>query len=178
MGRIKTTSKKKEASNNKSKEDDKKIEKTVEEKKTETKKEVVDATEKIIEKYNFMSKNIPIEISIKRTSNDFVPIYVVSISQLSKTTELILEKIRKQLVEEVNLGIVDLTDAKKAGEIEEKFQHTISVLINKYFPDMEEDTKAFMTTYLIQKSLGLGNLEIMMNDDLLEEIVINSSSDQ
>ena len=63
---------------------------------------------------------------------------------------------------------------KKSGEVEEKFKHTISVLINKYFPDMEEKTKEFLTTYLIQKSLGLGNLEILMNDDFLEEIVINS----
>ena len=51
---------------------------------------------------------------------------------------------------------------KKSGEVEEKFKHTISVLINKYFPDMEEKTKEFLTTYLIQKSLGLGNLEILI----------------
>jgi archaeal flagellar protein FlaI len=73
--------------------------------------------------------------------------------------------------------MVEITDLKKSTEIEEKFQHTISVLINKYFPDMEEKTKSFLTTYLIQKSLGLGNLEIVMNDNFLEEIVINSPSE-
>lgn len=133
--------------------------------------------EDIIEKYNFISKNIPIEITILNKSNEFVPIYKVSISQISQTTELILEKIRKQLITEVSLGIVELTDVKKSLEIEEKFQHTISVLINKYFPDMEEKTKEFLITYLIQKSLGLGNLEILMNDNMLEEIVINSSNE-
>jgi archaeal flagellar protein FlaI len=145
--------------------------------KKESPKEEAAQSEKIIDSYKFMSKNIPIEITIKTAPGDFVPTYFVSISQISKTTELILEKIRQQLVNEVNLGIVELTDMKKTQETDEKFKHTISVLINKYFPDMEEVTKDFLITYLIQKSLGLGNLEIMMDDDLLEEIVIKSSSD-
>jgi flagellar protein FlaI len=42
---------------------------------------------------------------------------------------------------------------------------------------MEETTRGFLTTYLIQKSLGLGSLEIMMDDNFLEEIVINGSGD-
>ncbi|MBN2368627.1 type II/IV secretion system ATPase subunit [Candidatus Woesearchaeota archaeon] len=123
-----------------------------------------------------MSKNIPIKIAIIVSKEEFVPIYTVSISEISRTTELILEKIRQQLVKEVSLGIVELTDVKKYEQTEEKFKKTIEILINKYFPDMEDEKKGFLITYLIQKSLGLGNLEIMMNDDLLEEIVINSSS--
>ncbi|MEM2130995.1 MAG: type II/IV secretion system ATPase subunit [Candidatus Woesearchaeota archaeon] len=141
-----------------------------------TNNEIETNKEIILEKYEFKSKNIPIEISIKKTK-DFVPHYEISISQISKTTELILEKIRQQLVEEVSLGFLDITDLKKSQEIEEKFKHSISVLINKYFPDIEQETKDFLTTYLIEKSLGLGNLEIMMDDNLLEEIVINSASE-
>ncbi|MEM4397689.1 MAG: hypothetical protein QW757_03650, partial [Candidatus Woesearchaeota archaeon] len=136
----------------------------------------MDNNEIIIETYNFKSKNIPIEITIKKTK-DFVPHYEISISQISKTTELILEKIRQQLVDEVSLGFLEITDLKKSQEIEDKFKHSISVLINKYFPDMEQETKDFLTTYLIQKSLGLGNLEIMMDDNFLEEIVINSANE-
>jgi len=136
-----------------------------------------EATEVIVEAYAFRSKNIPINITIKKVSSEFVPIYDVSISQISKTTELILEKIRQQLINEVNLGVIDITDLKKTQEIEDKFKHTIFVLINKYFPDIDQETKDFLTTYLIQKSLGLGSLEIMMDDDFLEEIVINSSNE-
>ncbi|MFH2019851.1 MAG: type II/IV secretion system ATPase subunit [archaeon] len=131
----------------------------------------------ILETYDFMSKDIPIKITIQTKKGDFVPNYNVTISQISKTTELILDKIRQQLIGEVSLGIAEITDSKKSTEIDEKFKHTISVLIDKYFPDMEEKTKSFLTTYLIQKSLGLGNLEILMDDDQLEEIVINSGQE-
>jgi archaeal flagellar protein FlaI len=136
-----------------------------------------DQKEYVVETYQFMSKNIPITITVKNISAEFIPIYDVSISQISKTTELILEKIRQQLITEVSLGVVEITDLKRSQEIEEKFKHAIFVLINKYFPDIEQDTKSFLTTYLIQKSLGLGSLEIMMDDNLLEEIVINSASE-
>ena len=144
---------------------------------TKIKKESSPVKETVIEKYDFKSKDIPIQIEIKSVQDEFVPIYTVSISKISETTELVLEKIRKQLISEVSLGIADLTDMKKTDEIEKKFAQTISVLINKYFPDMEQNTKSFLTTYLIQRSLGLGSLEILMDDDFLEEIVINSASD-
>ncbi|MBD3204556.1 hypothetical protein GF327_09775 [Candidatus Woesearchaeota archaeon] len=150
-------------------------------KKKEGKKKLSSKTKKtdvsVIDKYNFKSKNIPIEISILNKKKEFVPVYQVSISQISKTTELILEKIRQQLIKQVNLGIVEIKDQKKSRVIEEKFKKTIHVLVNKYFPDTEEKTKDFLITYLIQKSLGLGNIEIMMNDNLIEEIVINSAKE-
>jgi flagellar protein FlaI len=139
----------------------------------EEKKEV----KSVLDAYKFQSKNIPVEISIFRKKEEFVPIYEVSISQISTTTELILEKIRQQLIRQVNLGIVEITDVKKTEVIEEKFKKTIVVLINKYFPDIENETKDYLVTYLIQKSLGLGNIEILMDDDYIEEIVINSAKE-
>ncbi|MFH1589628.1 MAG: ATPase, T2SS/T4P/T4SS family [archaeon] len=128
---------------------------------------------KVIEQYEFKSKNIPITITIFQIRGEFVPIYEVSISKISKTTEFILEKIRQELIKKVNLGMVDITDVKKTDKIEDKFEEMISDLINKYFPDVDDDTKNFLTSYLISKSLGLGKLELLMSDENLEEIVIN-----
>jgi Flp pilus assembly CpaF family ATPase len=53
----------------------------------------------------------------------------------------------------------------------------INVLIQKYFPDSDETTSKFLMTYLKMKSLGLGNLELLMKDENLEEIVINQSKE-
>lgn len=139
------------------------------------KKEKPKDSGKIIDSYSFSSKKIPIEITILEKKGEYVPIYQVSISQISPTTELILEKIRQQLIKQVKLGIIEITNVKKTQVIEDRFKHTITVLINRYFPDIEEKTKEFLISYLIQKSLGLGNLEILMDDDFLEEITINSA---
>ncbi len=152
----------------------KKVEKTTPEKaqKTTSKKE-----SDVLDTYEFHSKDIPITIRIRKVDGEYVKIYDVSISDISPTTESILEKIRNVLIEKVNLGIVDITDEKRVNIVEERFKETIEVLIERYFPESDENTKGFLTTYLIQKSLGLGTIELLMSDELLEEIVVNSADD-
>lgn len=131
----------------------------------------------LIEEYNFKSNNIPITIKISTISEEFVPIYEISISKLTPTTEYFLEKIRQELIKRVNLGMVEITDTKKTGVIEERFKETIHNLVLKSFPNTDEETTRFLTAYLIQKSLGMGKIEILMDDPNLEEIAINSSDE-
>jgi archaeal flagellar protein FlaI len=130
-----------------------------------------------IDRYDFHAKNIPITVKILKKSNEFVPIYVLIISKISRYTEYFLEKIRKELVHNVNLGIIDITDVKRKDLVEERFSATIVNLINKYFPDIDTETSGFLTTYLIHKALGLGKVDLIMNDPFIEEIAINSSEE-
>lgn len=129
----------------------------------------------IIDSYNFNSLNIPITIKVIEIANEFVPIYQVSIASLSKATEVILEKIREEIIENVNLGMIDITE--KGSGVEEGFTKQVSLIVEKYFPDADKDTLNFLSTYLVQKSLGLGSVEILMSDSQLEEIAINSSKE-
>ena len=132
---------------------------------------------KTIEEYSFKSGNIPINIEIQKKDDEYVPIYDLDISIISQTTSIILERVRKELIEKVNLGMGEIKDLNKSNVVEEKFTKYITILIDKYFPDAEEDTREFLTTYLKMKSLGLGNLELLMSDSKLEEIVVNQSDE-
>ena len=76
---------------------------------------------KVISTYNFKSGNIPIVIKVYSKKGEFVPIYDVSISGISKNTEVVLEKIREELTSQVSLGMVDILNVKDTGVIEEKF---------------------------------------------------------
>ena len=67
---------------------------------------------KPIATYNFVSDEIPITINIFRKKGEFVPLYEVSISSITKTTEFILEKIREELTAQVSLGMVDILTTK------------------------------------------------------------------
>ena len=131
----------------------------------------------VIATYQYMSKDIPITITIKKVRGEFVPTYEVSISSISQTTEFLLEKIRQELIKKVNLGVIDITDAKKSELVEQRFSETIGDLVRKYFPDADDATKSFLTSYLIAKSLGLGSIQLLMDDNDLEEIVVNQASE-
>jgi archaeal flagellar protein FlaI len=131
----------------------------------------------LIDRYEYKSKDIPITITVSKVKGEFVPIYEVRISSISKTTEFLLEKIRQELIRQVSLGVVDILDTKKTAHVEEKFSDTIRDLIHKHFPDADDATANFLTSYLIARSLGLGNIELLMDDAMLEEIVINEADE-
>ena len=130
---------------------------------------------KIIDSYEYKAGNIPITIRIYNKRGEYAPIYECSISVISPTTEIILERIRRELIKEVSLEIGDITDPNRMTDIEDHFKQAISLLIRKYFPNTDEDTTSYLTTYLIQKALGMGNIENLMEDDTLEEITINGA---
>lgn len=131
----------------------------------------------LLSTYNFVSDNIPITINIYKKKGEFVPIYDVSISSISKHTEIILEKIREELTAQVSLGMVDILATRDTGIIEQRFMDAITTLINKHFPDADEKTANYLKSYLIQRSLGLGSIEILMDDINLEEIAINDAEE-
>lgn len=131
----------------------------------------------IEDKYSFNSGNIPVNITIETKKDEFVLIYNVSISQISANTELVLDKIKDELVNKVKLGIADITDPKKIEFIKSKFKETIIYLIEKYLPAISEETRDFFTTYLMHKSFGLGSIELILNDVNLEEVVINNADE-
>lgn len=129
---------------------------------------------KLIATYNFVSDDIPIRVRILEKKDEFVQIYEASISNITKATEIILERIRNELTSKVSIGMIDIINIKDTEQIEKKYIEAISDLVKKYFPDADERTTKFLTSYLIQKSLGLGSIEILMDDHNLEEIAINS----
>jgi len=131
----------------------------------------------VMDSYQFASERIPISVTILKKSGEFVPIYNLQISVISKTTEMILEKVRLELIRRVSLGVEDLGDIKKTDLVEDKFNQLIDILIDKYFPDSNQETVNFLRSYLKIHSLGLGNLELLMNDENLEELVVNQASE-
>jgi len=131
----------------------------------------------ILDKYEFKSERIPISVTIIKKRGEFVPTYTLQISIISKTTEMILEKVRLELIRRVSLGAEDIGDVKKTDLVEDKFNQLIDILIDKYFPDSDAEVISFLRSYLKMNSLGLGNLELLMNDENLEELVVNQASE-
>ncbi|MEK6835546.1 MAG: ATPase, T2SS/T4P/T4SS family, partial [Nanoarchaeota archaeon] len=127
--------------------------------------------------YNFYSGNIPINVTIESKKDEFVLVYNLSVATVSQSTEVILDKIRDELVTKIRLSIGEITDEKKSELVKTKFKENVIFLLNKYLPDLKENVKNFLVTYIMHKSLGLGKIELLLEDKNLEEIVINNASD-
>ncbi|MBN2478142.1 CpaF family protein [Candidatus Micrarchaeota archaeon] len=149
------------------------------EKKSEEKKENVmlgkgGATRKL-DSYSFVNEDITVNVQII-AKDDYVPYYEVYIPGIAGGTKLMLEtKLRGELISKVRLDITEILDPKKFEEVKIKFLESASQVLDRNFPTLTEEGKRVLSAYLVQSTLGLGELENLLADEKLEEVVINNS---
>lgn len=136
-----------------------------------------DPKTKVLESYFFNSESIPVNVKITRSPSDFVPNYSLFIPGLGEGTRIVLNTLKAELVTSVKLSVSEMLDPKKAKEVKEKFTKKAVLILSKHFPNLSDSTKMVLASYLIQNTLGLGDLEALMHDVQLEEIAINNSQE-
>ncbi len=128
----------------------------------------------LIDKYSIEINNIIVDVNITANDEEPVPFYAVSITNISDTTKLILEKIRQEFISRLDLADLEKSQERDVEDVRERFKKEIRGLIHKYFPNTDEKTADMLINYLIEENLGLGKIEILLKDPSLEEIVINN----
>jgi archaeal flagellar protein FlaI len=131
--------------------------------------------EELLDTYQIKLNKTVVNVTITRGTDDTVPHYTISLINISRGTQLILNKIRDEFVSK-NVIITSTQDLEEE-DIRKKFEQEIQVLIAKYFPNIDGETMDLLIAYLIQQNIGLGELEIVLKDAFLEEIVVNNSED-
>jgi archaeal flagellar protein FlaI len=130
-----------------------------------------------LDAYKLTVNNTLIDVNIVFPEEETVPRYNVSITNMSNTTKVILEKIREEFISQVGIGVIELSESGGIEKIKSEFKKEITELLKKYFPNADQKTKDMLINYVIEQNLGLGNIEILLQDKDIEEIVVNSSKE-
>ena len=133
-------------------------------------------SKQFIDSYELKVNDIIVNVSIYSDYNESVPIYSISITNLSETTKIILEKIREEFVSQ-GAGMLEGEGMPEISDIQNEFKKSILILVRKYFPTANKKTIDMLISYILQQNIGLGNIEILLKDKNLEEIVINSAKE-
>jgi len=141
------------------------------------KEETNDTKVKQLDAYEIRVGDTVIDVKIYQHPDDFVPTYTSSVLNVSKTTALILEKIREEFVSKITLPKAEIVDITGIETIKSKFKKEITRLIKKYFPTVDERTSNLLIEYIIRQNIGLGDVELLLKDPNLEEVVVNSSKE-
>ncbi len=129
----------------------------------------------VLATYSFSNEGLPVEVRITRKEG-FVPLYETTIPGIAGGTKLILEtKLKGELVAEVKLDIGEILDPKRFEEVKSKFLGAAKRILQKNFPSLPADKKEVLAVYLLQNTLGLGEMESLLADEQLEEVVVNNS---
>jgi flagellar protein FlaI len=127
--------------------------------------------------YTIIADNVPAKVDIILKPEEYTPIYEIKFPTIEPATQAVLNSLREKLIEIVKIEISEILDPKAMEEIKQRFLESARNAITQELPMINEKEKDILSGTLVHEMLGLGRLEVVLNDDNLEEVVINNSSE-
>ncbi len=131
----------------------------------------------ILERYDLEADGVKAEIIIKRSIKDYVPHYILNKQEISTAVKAILETIRDEIIQDIDLSVREFVDPSFYSRVKEKFRKKIQKELDKYLPYSSDEEKKHLTGILLHEMLGLEDIEILLVDNNIEEIVVNSHNE-
>ena len=129
----------------------------------------------VLETYEIEVDKARVKVEIKRETS--IITYNVYVPEIGIATASLLTEIRNELVTATTISMREITDPAVFNVIKKKFMEEASSLLISKLPSIQPFMKEFLVGKLMQDMLGLGEIEFLINDQLLEEIVIPSSKE-
>ncbi|MCX6814215.1 MAG: ATPase, T2SS/T4P/T4SS family [Candidatus Aenigmarchaeota archaeon] len=129
----------------------------------------------IIESYEMVVDDVPATVKIMHDRAEFVPIYQLVLPEVETATRAALDSIREELIPELKIEPEEIMSAKELKLLKDEFAEKARRLLKKQVTSLSERNQKTLIGILIHNSLGLGKMEILLQDKNLEEIVINDS---
>jgi flagellar protein FlaI len=132
--------------------------------------------QKVIKKYDIVLDKIRIPVTII-DSGGYVKEYRITVPKISEATHALLDSVRSELLKDSKIGMEEIFDPSRIKKIMAEFSAKTEMLLESRIAGTSRTTKTFLTQSLVNEMLGLGMLELLLADDSLEEIVINTSKE-
>jgi len=127
--------------------------------------------------YRIVADKVPATITIGHKPEAYTPVYSVAFPSITPATEAVLSYIREKMIQTIKLKITEILDPRALEDIKSRFFETALFYVSNELPDLAEEDRDALAGYLLHEMLGLGKMEILLNDDNLEEVVVNSAVD-
>jgi flagellar protein FlaI len=131
----------------------------------------------ILGSYTVVADNVPAKIEIMKRPEEYTPVYEVRFPTIEPATQAILDSLKEKLIEVVKIEISEILDPKVMEEIKQRFLDSAKAAITQELSAVPEREKDILAGTLVHEMLGMGRLEIVLNDDNLEEVVINNCAE-
>ncbi len=127
--------------------------------------------------YNLDVHGMKVEIRIEQASSDFTPQYIVTFPGIGNATKLLLMSFRGELTSMVSIDPALVQDERYMKSLDNRYKDVSTILIDKYIPGLDPQVKVLLISYIVNMMLGLGEMEIPIADENLEEIAVNGAHD-
>jgi flagellar protein FlaI len=131
---------------------------------------------KLLKKYDIKLDKVHINVNIV-DAGGYIKEYHILVPKISDATHALLDSVKDDLLREAKIGMEEIFDPARIKKLITEFELKTEGLIQKRLPGVSLNIKNFLTQSLVNEMLGLGVLELLLADDDLEEIVINTSKE-
>lgn len=132
---------------------------------------------KVIETYNVESNDIKSCVTIMDVKGESRPVYVMTLPVIGPYTKVFLDYLRDELARLVTVQSEEISDVRKFGEVRDKFYNATVKRLSEELPGLDDEKKKLLAGILLNRMYGLGDIELLMSDDWLEEVAVNGSSE-
>ena len=131
---------------------------------------------KMISEYQVVADNVSVNVNIVE-GEDFVKLYKISIPEVSSATLAFLDSLKEELIKESKIGSEEIFDQAVIEKLKKEFEIKAENIIETRVPKIDKKIKQFLIGSLLHDMLGLGKIEVLLADNDLEEIVVNTSKE-
>jgi len=128
----------------------------------------------VVETYNLKADEVPAKVTIVSREDEPMNIYSIETPLVGDGTKAILKSFAEDLSTLVKISPDDISDQKRMLEVGEKFYVSARNLIKDSFSISQEDVN-ILAGMMLHQMFGLGSIELLMHDDWLEEVCVNTS---
>ncbi|MDO8339737.1 MAG: ATPase, T2SS/T4P/T4SS family [Candidatus Burarchaeum sp.] len=132
---------------------------------------------KVLDSYKLMSDNVPAEVQIVEREEEFVNTYELTRMHFQLATQTVMDHLKEKVIEEVNIRPTEAQDAETMHKLREAFVEKASDIVRRELVGTKEDMRKVIVGTLAHELIGLGEMELLLSDDNLEEIVVNTSKE-
>ncbi len=130
---------------------------------------------KLLDSYSIESEGVPAQVVISRKDDEFIDTYELTYTKIRDATQVVLNHLKEKIIEEIELKTSEILDPRELDKVKARLILKAHEMISKTLPSLSvEEEKMFVGT-LVHEMLGLGPLELLMSDENLEEVVVNSA---
>lgn len=131
---------------------------------------------KLIDSYIVIADKVPAQVHIWNVKKETVPIYEITFPSVGTATLAQLDNLRDELALKIPVEVEYIIDANKAEELKQVFLKKIKKVVKEKFMTPDDETEV-LAGVLLHEMYGLGDVEIIMADNMLEELAINGSKE-
>ncbi len=130
------------------------------------------ANQRLLEKYQISSKDIKIEVEIREIKR--MPFYKLIVPSVGVGTKAFVADVKEKLMESFDLSNIDLYDSKIVDELKDEFTNQAGKAIASGLPEIDPTLKEYLALSLRNEVFDLGIIQMLLDDELIEEVVVNS----